>query len=215
MKSYLVIGLGRFGCSLAEMLCSLGNEVMAIDPNQEAVQRISHAVTTAVTADARDLEVLRSLGAQDFDCGIVAIGSDLATNVLVTLNLKELGVKTVICKAHDELQKRALLKIGADQVVVPEREIGIKLAQKLASSSILDFIELSNTCGIAEVNVREDWIGKTLIDLGVRSRYGLNVIAVRRGKDVIVSPQGNFSFQTGDIAVLLGDNTDLARVSEG
>ena len=215
MKSYLVIGLGRFGYSLAEMLCSLGNEVMAIDPNQEAVQRISHAVTTAVTADARDLEVLRSLGAQDFDCGIVAIGSDLATNVLVTLNLKELGVKTVICKAHDELQKRALLKIGADQVVVPEREIGIKLAQKLASSSILDFIELSNTCGIAEVNVREDWIGKTLIDLGVRSRYGLNVIAVRRGKDVIVSPRGNFSFQTGDIAVLLGDNTDLARVSEG
>ena len=141
-KSYVVIGMGRFGTSVAERLYELGNEVLAIDTNPDKVQRMESKVTCAVVADVRDEEVLRSLGARSCDCAVVAIGSDLATCIIATLNLKDLGVPQVICKATDELRKKALEKVGADRVVIPERETGIKLAQAITSSSILDFIEL-------------------------------------------------------------------------
>ena len=161
-KSYVVIGMGRFGSSVAERLYELGNEVLAIDTDPDKVQRMESKVTCAVVADARDEEVLRSLGARSCDCAVVAIGSDLATCIIATLNLKDLGVPQVICKATDELRKKALEKVGADRVVIPERETGIKLAQAITSSSILDFIELSKDCGIAEIHTPESWFGKTL-----------------------------------------------------
>ena len=149
MKTYVVIGLGRFGTAVAAKLQELGNEVLVIDENEEEVQKLSDLVTYAVVGDARDEEVLESLGVGNYDCGVVAIGEDLAASVLITLNLKSLGVPNVICKAKDEQQKRALEKIGADRVVIPEREMGMKLAQNLVSSSVLYFLQLSNACGIA------------------------------------------------------------------
>ena len=214
MKSYIVVGLGRFGSSVAEMLCRLGNEVLALDTQEDLVQKISSNVTTAVIADARDLEALRALDAGSFDCGVVAMGSDLATAVLTVLNLKELGVPYVVCKARDEMQKRALEKIGADQVMIPEREMGDKLAQRLSSANILDYIDLSEDYGIAETTVKLEWLGKSLAELGIRSKYGLNVIAVRRDGEIMVSPAGDFRFQPEDIVVVLGQNTDLSRVSK-
>ena len=165
MKSYLVVGMGRFGSSVALRLQELGNEVLIMDENAENIQRLADHVTYAVVGDARDEEVLRSLGAQNFDCAIVAIGGDLAASILVTLNLKSLGVPQVICKAPNELHKRALEKVGADRVVIPEREMGIKLAQNLVSSSVLDYIELSPDCGIAEVRTPKPWVDKTLREL--------------------------------------------------
>lgn len=129
-KSYVVIGMGRFGTSVAERLYELGNEVLAIDTNPDKVQRMESKVTCAVVADVRDEEVLRSLGARSCDCAVVAIGSDLATCIIATLNLKDLGVPQVICKATDELRKKALEKVGADRVVIPERETGIKLRRQ-------------------------------------------------------------------------------------
>ena len=150
-KTYLVVGLGRFGSAVAQRLYELGSEVMAVDLHPELVQKMENKVTCAAVCDARDEDALRALGARNYDCAVVAIGGDLATSVVATLNLKELGVQTVVCKATDETQRRALEKIGADRVVVPERESGIKLAQSLTSSSILDFIELSPDCGIAEL----------------------------------------------------------------
>ena len=150
-KTYLVVGLGRFGSAVAQRLYELGSEVMAVDLHPELVQKRESKVTCAAVCDARDEDALRALGAHNYDCAVVAIGGDLATSVVATLNLKELGVQTVVCKATDETQRRALEKIGADRVVVPERESGIKLAQSLTSSSILDFIELSPDCGIAEL----------------------------------------------------------------
>ena len=144
-KTYLVVGLGRFGSAVAQRLYELGSEVMAVDLHPELVQKMESKVTCAAVCDARDEDALRALGARNYDCAVVAIGGDLATSVVATLNLKELGVQTVVCKATDETQRRALEKIGADRVVVPERESGIKLAQSLTSSSILDFIELSPT----------------------------------------------------------------------
>ena len=160
MKTYIVIGLGRFGTSVATRLYELGNEVLAIDAKEENIQQISDRVTHAAVGDARDEAVLRALGVRNFECAIVAIGEDLAASILITLTLKELGVPAVICKASNEAYKRALEKVGADRVVIPEREMAAKLAQNLSCSNIQDFIELSDTYGIADVAVPESWVGK-------------------------------------------------------
>ena len=211
-KSYVVIGMGRFGTSVAERLYELGNEVLAIDTNPDKVQRMESKVTCAVVADVRDEEVLRSLGARSCDCAVVAIGSDLATCIIATLNLKDLGVPQVICKATDELRKKALEKVGADRVVIPERETGIKLAQSLTSSSILDFIELSPDCGIAELQTPPEWCGKSIRELDIRAKYGVNVIAVRENGKVHVTLDANRPLDDKLTLVLLGENDCLARV---
>lgn len=215
MKSYVVIGLGRFGTAVALKLQDLGNEVLVMDANSEDVQRLSNHVTYAVVGDARDDEVLRSLGVRNFDCAIVAIGGDLSASILITLNLKELGVPQVICKARDEIQKRALEKVGADRVLIPEREMAVKLAQNLTSSSVLDYIELSSECGIAEVKVPSAWVGKNLRELNVRVKYGVNVIALRgSGNAIKVSPGPDEPLTAQDVLVILGNNDDLGLVQK-
>ncbi len=211
-KTYVVIGLGKFGTAVAERLYELGNEVLAIDECTESVQRIENKVTYAVVADARDENVLRSLGVKNYDCAIVAIGTDLAASVITTLNLKELGVPQVICKATDETQKRALEKIGADRVLIPEREIGIKLAQTISSTSILDFIELSREYGIAELPTPAHWAGKTLRELNVRAKYGVNIIALKSGSKVNVSPAADAVLQADAVLVVVGTNEQLAKL---
>ena len=213
-KSYVVIGLGKFGAAVAVRLCELGNEVLVIDDSTENVQRIEPFVTCAVVADARDEAVLDSLGAANYDCAVVAIGTDLAANIIVTLNLKDLGVPRVVCKATDEVQKRALEKVGADRVVIPERETGIKLAQSLASSSVLDFIELSPDIGIAEIQTPPAWAGKSLKDLDLRGKYGVNVIAVRHGDTVELTADAFKPLEEGLVLVVLGRNEQLAGLQK-
>ena len=134
MKSCIVIGLGRFGSQVARELCRQGCEVLAMDVNTELVSQIANDVTHAVVGDGQDKEVLRALGAKEFDCGIIAIGDDLAASVLVTMNLKELGVPQIICKAHDETHRRVLEKLGADRVVIPEQEQAARLARSLSAT---------------------------------------------------------------------------------
>lgn len=214
MKSYLVIGLGRFGSEVAKRLCLLGCEVLAMDSSANLVQQLSNDVTHAVVADARDKEVLRALGAKDFDCGIVAIGGSLADSVLATMNLKELGIPRVVCKAHDETHRLVLEKLGADQVVIPEQENAIRLARSLSSPNVLDYIELSEEYGIVETPLPKPWTGKTLRELNVRARLGLNILAVRRGEQFRVSPGADFTFVAGDILVILGDTDALRTVQK-
>ena len=211
-KTYIVVGLGRFGNAVAQRLYELGSEVMAIDLRPELVQKLESKVTCAAVCDARDEDALRALGVRNYDCAVVAIGGDLATSVVATLNLKELGVAQVICKATDETQRRALEKLGADRVIVPERESGIKLAQALTSSSILDFIELSPDCGIAEMQTPPEWCGKSVRELDVRSKYGVNIIAVREHGHVRVTLDANKPLTQEMTLVMLGDNERLARV---
>ena len=211
-KSYVVIGMGRFGTSVAERLYELGNEVLAIDTNPDKVQRMESKVTCAVVADVRDEEVLRSLGARSCDCAVVAIGSDLATCIIATLNLKDLGVPQVICKAEGDMQKRALEKIGADKVLIPEREAGVKLAQAVTSSSILDFIELSDQYGIAELTLPEAWVGKTIRELNIRAKYGVNIIAVRENGKINVVPDADEPLPAGCVLVAVGANDKLTRL---
>ena len=214
MKSYLVIGLGRFGSEVAKRLCLLGCEVLAMDSSANLVQQLSNDVTHAVVADARDKEVLRALGAKDFDCGIVAIGGSLADSVLATMNLKELGIPRVVCKAHDETHRLVLEKLGADQVVIPEQENAIRLSRSLSSPNVLDYIELSEEYGIVETPLPKPWTGKTLRELNVRARLGLNILAVRRGEQFRVSPGADFTFVAGDILVILGDTDALRTVQK-
>jgi trk system potassium uptake protein TrkA len=214
MKSCVVIGLGRFGSEVARELCRQGCQVLAMDVNQELVSQIANDVTHAVVGDGQDKGVLRALGVREFDCGVIAIGDDLAASVLVTMNLKELGVAQVICKAHDETHRRVLEKLGADRVVIPEQEQGARLARSLSSRNVLDYIELSQEYGIIEIPVPGSWKDKSLKELNVRAALGLNILAIRRGGQINVSPGADFIFEQQDIVVVLGDSTALKKVQK-
>lgn len=214
MKSYVVAGLGRFGSEVARQLCQLGCEVLAVDQSSDLVQQISADVTHAVVADARDKEVLKALSVRNFDCAVVAIGGDLSASVLVTMNMKELGVPYVVSKAHDDTHRRVLEKLGADRVTIPEQENAVRVARSLSSHNVLDYIELSEDFGIVEIPAPKSWQEKTLKDLNVRAKLGVNILAVRREGKINVSPAADFAFCEGDILVVLGDNLALEKVQK-
>ena len=214
MKSYIVVGLGRFGSSIARQLCQLGAEVLAVDTHEENVQQIANEVTHAVVADARDKDVLRALGVREMDCAVVAIGNNLASSVLSVMNLMELGVPYVVCKAYDESHRRVLEKLGVDRVVIPEQEHAQRLGRSLFSHNVLDYIELSQDYGILEVPAPQNWVGKSLKELNVRAKMGVNIIAVRSESKVNVSPSADYRIQSGDLMVVLGDNLALEAVQK-
>ena len=214
MKSFVVIGLGLFGSSVARQLCALGAEVLAIDTNSDLVQQVSSDVTSAVVADARDAEVLRALGAHECDCAVVAIGDDLAGSVLATMNLRELGVGHIVCKAHNDVHRKVLEKLGADKVVIPEKEVADKLARSLTSHNVLDFIELSNDYGIVEIPAPKTWVGRNLKELDIRAKHGVNIIAIERNDKISVSPRAEFEIARNDILVVLGDYDSLTLMQE-
>lgn len=214
MKSYAVIGLGRFGSALARQLCKLGAEVLALDVHGELVQQIANEVTHAVVGDAQDKEVLRALGIRNMDCVVIAIGDNLAASVLITMNLKELGVPYIVCKAHDETHRKVLEKLGVDRVVIPEFEHAQRLARTLNSHNVLDYIELSEDFGILDMPAPKNWVGKTLVALNVRAKYGVTIIAVENSGKTNVSPTAEYVVQQGDVLVVLGDNLALETVQK-
>ena len=214
MKSFVVIGLGRFGTEAALSLCRQGCEVLVIDSSEELVQQISDKVTQAVVADARDKEVLRALDVGEFDCGLVAIGDDLANSVLATMNLKELNVPYIVCKASDDTHVEVLKKLGADKVVIPERENADRLAKSLASTNVLDYIELSEDYGIIEIPAPGAWENKSLIELNVRAKLGVNILAIKRSGDITVSPAADFRIAKDDVLVVLGDSAALKTMQK-
>ncbi|MGN0976773.1 MAG: potassium channel family protein [Faecousia sp.] len=214
MKTYVVIGLGRFGSALARQLCRLGAEVLAMDIHSALVQQVANDVTQAVVGDAQDKEVLRSLGVRNFDCAIIAIGDNLGASVLIAMNLKELGVPYIVCKAHDETHRRVLEKLGVDRVVIPEQEHAQRLGRSLYAHNVLDYIELSEACGILEVPAPRSWIGKSLKELNVRAKLGVNIIAVENGKKTNVSPPADYTIREGDVMVVLGDNYALEAMQK-
>ena len=188
MKSYVVIGLGRFGTELATRLYACGEEVMVIDTNELLIDKIADRVTRAVAADARDVDVLRKLGVGNFDYAVVAVGTDLGASALITMNLKSLNVPFILCKAQDETYRAILEKLGANKVIIPEWEMADKLALGLTHAGVMEYIELSQEYGIVEIKPGPDWVGKTIRQLELRTRYGMNVIAVRVDEDTIQIP---------------------------
>ncbi len=214
MKQFVVIGCGRFGTSVAETLFNLGYDVLAIDKSPEKVQEMSNKVTHAVQADAIDEATLRTLGIRNFDVAVVTIGSDIQASIMATLITKELGVKHVIAKAQNELHAKVLEKTGADRVVFPEREMGSRVAHNLVSSNILDYIEFAPDYSIVEVTTTEEWEGKTLKELQLPTRYGMNVIAIKHGQEMNISPYANDVILKGDILIVIGNNKDIRRLEK-
>ena len=176
MKTFTVIGLGRFGTSVATQLFNMGYEVLAIDKNMDKINAIANLVTRAACTDAKDESLLKQLGVKNSDCAIVCIGGDdITDSVLTTLALKDMGVKQVVCKAKDNMHKTVLKKVGADNVIIPEQEAGVKAAIELVSDRLFDIIELSDEYSIVDAVVPNTWIGKSIMELSVRKKYNVNI----------------------------------------
>jgi trk system potassium uptake protein TrkA len=211
---FAVIGLGRFGMSLINELSRMGYDVLAIDNDEEKVEDAAQTATHAVQADAMDEQALKSVGIRNFDVVVVAIGENIQTNILATIIIKEMGVKKVVAKARNALHGKVLEKIGADLVIYPERDMAVKLARSLVSRNILEQIELSPDYSIIELITPKDFIGKSLVELGVRKKMGVTVLAIRHNDEIIVAPTANQVIHRGDILVVLGKNADLEKLGE-
>ena len=212
MKSYAVIGCGRFGTTLARTLMELGNEVMAVDSNADIVQEMSEDVTYAVQADVMDESTLKELGLSNFDVVVVSIGSDIQASIMASLIAKELGVKKLIAKAQSILHGKVLEKIGVDKVIYPERDMARRLAHNLSSRNILDYIELYSEYNIMEITSLNSWWGKTISELDLRSKYGINIVALKRGVKIDVSPNPDEEILEGDILLIIGNTNDLIKI---
>ncbi|WP_227395666.1 potassium channel family protein [Jeotgalibacillus aurantiacus] len=210
-KEFVVIGLGRFGGSIVRELVEQGMEVMAIDKFEDKVDEFSNIATHAVMADSTDESVLRSLGIRNFDHVIVAIGDDIQASILTTLMLKEIGVNKVTVKAQNDYHEKVLRRIGADKVVHPERDMGKRIAHNIVSNNVLDYLELSDEHSIVEIAANSLLIGNTIIDLDIRAKYGINIVAIKRGDNIIVSPQANDVIEKNDILIVIGADNDINR----
>lgn len=212
-RQYVVIGLGRFGRSVAMNLGALGHEVLAVDSQEENVEHTAPYVTQAIQADATDEETIQALGLSSFDAAIVCIGANSRDSILVTVLCKEVGVPKVIVKAEDELHAKILRKVGADEIVFPEQDMGQRVAKALDTPGILDMMELAADYRIAEIVAPEEWCGQTLMDIHVRRRYGLTVIGIRRGKEFVASPGAESRLHEGDTLLVLGKQGDIDAVN--
>ncbi|MBQ3048126.1 MAG: TrkA family potassium uptake protein [Clostridia bacterium] len=213
MKQFVVVGLGRFGRSVATKLSALGNEVLVIDTNPEAIKQIEDQVSSAVVADATGTDVLHSLGVQNFDCAINCIGDDLQANILTTLICKDLGVKYVVAKAKNEQNKRVLERVGADLVVFPEVVVGKKIASILSNPSLNEIMSLTDSHKIVEVAVPDTWVDKTILDLDVRKKYNVSIVFIKRQEE-IVNPEPKTVLQKDDVLILAGHTSKLNEISK-
>jgi trk system potassium uptake protein TrkA len=212
-RDFVVFGLGKFGRSVAESLSLNGCDVLAIDKNEEIIQDIASTVTHAVQADVTDQDALTALGVRNFDAAIVAISNDMQSSIMATILVKELGVPYVLAKAQNEIHKKVLEKVGADKVVFPEREIGVRIANNLISENFVDYIELSEDYSIVEISILDEWVGNNLRDLNMRAKYGINVMAIRKGVNITITPGPDVILEEGDILVVIGSNKDLKRIN--
>ena len=211
-KQYIVVGLGRFGRAIAETLCEAGEEVLGVDMNMDLVEDMRDRITQAVQMDAMDREALTALGVKDFDVAFVTMGSDIRASGTITLMLKELGVKRVIAKAHDDFHGRMLEKLGADKVLFPERDMGRRIAHNLVSGNIIDYLELSPDYSMAEVRPKREWVGRALKDLQLRSRAGINIIAIKNGESVDPMPQPDSVIRENDMLLVVARDETLSTM---
>lgn len=210
-KEFVVIGLGRFGGSIVRELVEQGADVMAIDSSPERVEEFMSIATQAIIADTTDELVIKSLGLSNFEHVIVAIGEDIQSSILTTLILKEAGVPQITVKAQNDYHEKVLKKIGADTVVHPERDMGIRIANHILSTNVLDYLELSDEHSIMELKAVDKLIGKTLIELDIRAKYGINIVGIKRGENILVSVDPNEPILVGDLLLVIGADVDINR----
>jgi len=211
----LVVGLGRFGSSVARSIYNLGHDVLAIDVDEERVRHIMGQVTYPVTGDATDEAVLKDLGISEYEAAVVAIGADIVASVLTSVLLKNIGVSYIVARAHDELHGNALERIGVDKVIHTESEMGVRVAHNLFNPNLQEYLELAPNFGLSKIKVSEHYVGKTLKDQGFsspRDKYGLTVLAIKRGNDITLNPDNEERLQDGDILILAGKDDLLERL---
>ncbi len=214
-KSYVVFGLGSFGYSVAETLADSGYEVMVVDKGSDPIQSISSKVTYAVKADVTDTGTLESLDISQFDVAVVAFTQDMNASIMATLYAKECRIPKVVAKAVTALHATILRKVGADEVVFPERDMGVRVAQNLVAGGMVDFLELSDEYRLTEIRVPSRWVGHSLNSLDVRGKYKLNVIAVKDGEEVSMNIDPNQRLEGHQFLVVMGDNESLDRLLGG
>lgn len=211
-RQFAVVGLGRFGCAIAETLNEAGEEVLGIDRRMDLVEEMRDHMTHAVQMDAMDRDALLALGIQDFDVAFVTMGSDIRASGMITLLLKELGVKCVIAKAHDEFHGRMLEKLGADKVLFPERDMARRVAHNLVSGNIIDYLELSPDYSMAEIRPLPEWVGRTLKALAMRSVMGINVVAIRNGEALNAMPTVDTVLHADDVLLVVASEETLKKM---
>jgi trk system potassium uptake protein TrkA len=213
-KSFLVIGLGRFGINLARTLTKEGHSVLGIDSSETVIQKFSTEIDNVMKLDATDSELLDTLGIPEFEAVIVCIGEKYIQNsILTTLLVKEKGAKRIIAKAGTKVQGKVLSKVGADMIVFPEKDMGERIGKILSSNNVIDFLQLNSDISIYEMNTPDSMVGKNLIELNLRKKCGITVISVKdeQGK-VTIPPDVNYKFKSSDILTLIGDNKQIRRM---
>jgi len=212
VKDFAVIGLGRFGSSVATTLYNMGHNVLGVDKDESRTNALMRSLSKVVQADATDEETLRALGFRNYDVVVVGIGHDLEASILITMMLKEMGVRHVTAKASNRLHGRLLEKVGADRVVFPERDMGVRVAHHLVAPNVLDYLQLSPDYSILELTVSKPFVGKSLGELDLRSKFGVTVMAIRRKEEINISPGAADVLRAGDIMVVIGHNDSLRRL---
>ncbi len=211
-QTYAVFGLGRYGLAVTEELVNNGAEVLAVDDNEEIVNDAALHIPLCKCADFTDPEVIKQLGISNVDTVIIATASNLEASVMATMLCKEAGVKTVITKCSNEMHQKILSKVGADKVVFPEKESGTRLAKNLLSSGFVDMIELSKDVSMIELNVKPEWVGKTLIELNLRKKYSINVVAIKQGLDVNIDVDPNKRLETEMTLIVIANVARLNKL---
>ncbi len=213
-EEFAVIGLGVFGRSVALQLARHGQSVLGIDANDAEVQALASELDAVVRADATDEKALRELEVEGMACAVVAIGAEsMEASILATALLRQIGVSQIVARSLSPLHARVLRSVGAHQVVSPEVEMGERLARRLAYPNVLDRLELGGNAQIAEVQVPQAFVGQSLLDLGVRQRHGVSVVAIRRGGDVMATVRPDMTFEPEDVMVVIGDSEAVERLA--
>lgn len=213
-KSFAVMGLGKFGRSIVMEMMRAGADVLAIDMDEEKVKRVAEYVTCAVQADVRDPEAMNVLGISNMDGVVVGMTSNLDAAIMATIYAKEAGVPYILVKAQDEIHEKILKKVGADKVIIPERESGIRVARNMVSGSFIDFIELSDRVKMIELKIKPEWIGHTLRELNLRKKHALNVIAVRQDGELLVNQDPDQPLDKDVTLLVTIDKKDMPKLLE-
>ncbi|MCG2761963.1 MAG: TrkA family potassium uptake protein [Candidatus Atribacteria bacterium] len=213
MKQFIVLGLGRFGSAVATTLVELGHEVLGVDNDEERVDALKDKITQAVQADITEEKVLKELGVKNFDAAIVSIATNLEASILVTMMLKEMGLKYIIAKAQNNLHAKVLEKIGVDKIVFPERDMGARIAQRLITPDIKDYIDLEPDYNVIEIEALPDFVDKTLSELDLRNKYGINVLAIKRNNSFNISPQAKDIIKKGDLLIVIGETKKITELA--
>ena len=209
MKSVLLIGMGKFGQTLGERLLNMGDEVMIVDKNEDIVNTLAPKYTNALIANCMNENNLRTLDIPSFDVCVVAIGDDFQSSLEITSILKDLGARYVVSKATTEIQRKFLLRNGADEVVYPDHDIAEKLAVKLNSAKVFDYIELDAEYSIFEIAVPTEWYRKKIVDVNPRRKYGINILTIKKGRKIVTSPDAEYVFDDGDHMVIFGNTEKI------